>query len=109
VIAFPPFARGSGDPLPARLNNFAGVNQMAGFNVYLYNIPKVTEDGKQVVPVPGNEMKDFENPEEAKKFASTQREKFDRVVVMQKSDDGEKLVERYVDGKFERPEDIVRH
>ena len=82
---------------------------MAGFDVYLYNIPKVTEDGKQVVPVPGNETRNFEDSEEAKKFASAHREKFDRVVVMQKTDDGQKVVERYVDGRFERPEDIVRH
>lgn len=82
---------------------------MAGFDVYLYNIPKVTEDGKQVVPVPGNESKDFEDSDAAKTYASDHREKFDRVVVMQKTEEGQKLVERYVDGKFERPEDIVRH
>ena len=82
---------------------------MAGFEVYLYNIPKVTEDGKQVVPVPGNEAKNFEDSQEAKTFASTHREDFDRVVVIQRTDDGQKLVERYVDGRFERPEDIVRH
>lgn len=81
---------------------------MSGFDVYLYNIPKVTEDGKQVVPVPGNESKSFEAVDEAKNFAASHKEDFDRVVVMQTTDEGQKLVERYVDGRFERPEDIVR-
>jgi hypothetical protein len=81
---------------------------MARYDVYLYNIPKVTEDGKQPIPVPGNQSKEFEQVEEAKKFAAGQKDKFDRVVLMETGDDGQKLVERDLDGKHERPEDIVR-
>lgn len=81
---------------------------MADYEVHMYNIPKVTEDGKQVIPVPGNESKTFEQMEEAKTFATGQKDKFDRVVLMETKDDGQKLIERYVDGKFERAEEIVR-
>jgi hypothetical protein len=81
---------------------------MAGYQVYLYNIPKVSEDGKQVVPVPEGQLKGFDQVEEARTFATGNKDKFDRVVLMQAGDDGQKLVERYVDGKFERSEDIVR-
>jgi hypothetical protein len=81
---------------------------MAGYEVHLYNIPKVSEDGKQAIPVPGNEMKGFDQVEAARKFATEQKEKFDRVMLMEKQDDGQKLIERYVDGVFERAEDIVR-
>lgn len=81
---------------------------MAGYQVYMYNIPKVSEDGKQAIPVPESQLKGFEQMEEARKFATGQKDKFDRVVLMEAKDDGQKLIERYVDGKFERSEDIVR-
>jgi hypothetical protein len=81
---------------------------MAGYQVYMYNIPRVTEDGKEVIPVPENQSKDFEDAGEARKFATGQKDKFDRVVLMEAKEDGQKLIERYVDGKFERAEEIVR-
>jgi hypothetical protein len=81
---------------------------MAGYQVYMYNIPKVSEDGKQAIPVPDSQLKAFEQVEEARNFATGNKDKFDRVVLMQAGDDGQKLIERYVDGRFERSEDIVR-
>lgn len=81
---------------------------MAGYQVYMYNIPKVSEDGKQAIPVPDSQLKGFDEMEEARKFATGLKDKFDRVVLIQTGDDGQKLIERYVDGRFERSEDIVR-
>jgi hypothetical protein len=81
---------------------------MAGYQVYMYNIPKVSEDGKQAIPVPAGQSKAFDEVEEARKFATGHKDKFDRVVLMQAGENEQKLVERYVDGRFERSEDIVR-
>ena len=81
---------------------------MSQYEVYLYNIPKVSEDGKQAIPVPKNETMQFASLDEAKKFAAERKDRFDRAVVMQKDDEGQKLVERYVDGQHETPENIVR-
>jgi hypothetical protein len=81
---------------------------MAGYQVYMYNIPKVSDDGKQSIPVPESQSKGFEQVEEARKFATGQKDKFDRVVLMEAKDDGQKMIERFVDGKFERSEEIVR-
>jgi hypothetical protein len=78
------------------------------FEVYLYNIPKVSEDGKQVIPVPDNRMEEFAGLEEARKFAAEHKDKFDRVVLMRKDDEGQKMLERYVDGQHEDAEAIVR-
>jgi hypothetical protein len=30
------------------------------YKVYLYNIPKVSEDGKQTIPVPDSQVKEFD-------------------------------------------------
>lgn len=78
------------------------------YEVYLYNIPKVSEDGKQAIPVPDSQTKAFDGVDEAKKFAAEQKAKFDRVVLIRKDDEGQKLVERYRDGQHENAEDIVR-
>jgi hypothetical protein len=66
--------------------------------VYLYNIPKVSEDGKQVIPVPDNQVKDFDGVDGAKIFAAEHKNNFDRVVLMQEDSEGQKMALRYVDG-----------
>jgi len=66
--------------------------------VYLYNIPKVSEDGKQVVPVPDSQVKEFDGVDDAKMFAAEHKNNFDRVVLMQADGEGQKIVVRYVDG-----------
>jgi hypothetical protein len=68
------------------------------FQVYLYNVPKVSEDGKQSIPVPDSQVKDFEGVDGAKIFAAEQKNNFDRVVLMQEDVEGQKMVLRYVDG-----------
>jgi hypothetical protein len=68
------------------------------YKVYLYNIPKVSEDGKQAIPVPGSQVKEFDGVEDAKIFAVEHKNSFDRVVLMQEAKEGQKMVVRYVDG-----------
>jgi len=41
------------------------------YEVYLYHIPKVSEDGKQTIPVPGSE--EFDSVDDAKIFAANIR------------------------------------
>jgi hypothetical protein len=69
------------------------------YEIYLYNIPKVSEDGKQAIPVPDSQVKEFASLDDARKFAAEHKNSFDRVVLMQKDDDGQKMVVRYIDGQ----------
>jgi hypothetical protein len=66
--------------------------------VYLYNIPKVSEDGKQAIPVPDSKLREFDGVDDAKIFAAEHKNSFDRVVLMQEDSEGQKMVLRYVDG-----------
>ncbi len=68
------------------------------YKVYLYNIPKVSEDGKQVIPIPDSQVKKFDSSDDAKIFAAENKNNFDRVVLMQEDNDGQKMVMRYLDG-----------
>ena len=78
------------------------------YAVYLYNIPQVSEDGTQSLPVTESQNQTFANLAQAKAFAQQQKQTFDRVVLMQE-ENGQRLVERYVNGQYETPETIVRH
>jgi hypothetical protein len=66
------------------------------YKVYLYNIPKVSEDGKQSIPVPDSQVKEFNGVNDAKMFATERKNNFDRVVLMQEDDEGQRMVVRYV-------------
>jgi hypothetical protein len=68
------------------------------YKVYLYNIPKVSEDGKQAIPVPDSQVKEFNGVDDAKVFAAGYKNSFDRVVLMQEDNEGQKIVVRYTDG-----------
>jgi hypothetical protein len=68
------------------------------YKVYLYNIPKVSEDGKQVIPVPDSRVKEFDGVDDANMFAAEQKNNFERVVLMQEDIEGQKTVVRYVGG-----------
>jgi hypothetical protein len=68
------------------------------YKVYLYNIPRVSEDGKQSITVPDSQVKDFESVDDAKIFAAEHKNGFDRIVLMQEDGEGQKMVVRYVDG-----------
>jgi hypothetical protein len=66
--------------------------------VYLYNIPKVSEDDKKAIPVPDSQVKEFDSVDDAKIFAAERKNNFDRIVLLQEDNEGQKMVVRYVDG-----------
>ena len=68
------------------------------YKVYLYNIPKVSEDGEQAIPIPDSQVKDFDGVADAEIFAAERKNNFDRVVLMQEDDEGQKMVLRYIEG-----------
>jgi hypothetical protein len=68
------------------------------YKVYLYNIPRVSEDGKQAIHVPDSQLKEFDGADDAKIFAAEHKNSFDRVVLMQEDSGGQKMVVRYLDG-----------
>jgi len=68
------------------------------YKIYFYNIPKVSEDGKQSIPVPDSQVKEFDGVDDAKKIAAEHKNNFDRVVLMQEDSEGQKMVVRYMDG-----------
>jgi len=70
-----------------------------GYEVYLYTIPKVSEDGKKSIPGPESKRQEFTNVEGAKSFASEHKDKFDRVVLIESGEEGQRLLERYIDGE----------
>lgn len=67
------------------------------YKVYLYNIPKVSEDGK-AIPVPDSQVKEFNGVDDAKIFAAERKNGFDRVVLIQEDSEGQKMVVNYADG-----------
>lgn len=68
------------------------------YKVYLYNIPKVSEDGNNAIPVPDSQVKEFGGIDDAKIFAAERKNYFDRVMVMQEDNEGQQIVVRYMDG-----------
>jgi hypothetical protein len=68
------------------------------YKVYLYNIPKVSEDGKKAIPVPDSRVKEFDGVDDAKMFAAEHKNNFDRVVLMSEDNEGQKVVVRYMGG-----------
>ena len=68
------------------------------YKVYLYNIPKVSEESNQSISVPDSQVREFDGPEDAKMFAAEYKNNFDRIVLMQEDNEGQKMVVRYIDG-----------
>lgn len=77
---------------------------MERYDVYLYNIPKLSSD-KQAIPVPDSVTKEFDDLDAAKSYAEDARKRADRVVVIKTTDGVQKLVERYIDGKYDAPKE----
>lgn len=77
---------------------------MDKYEVYLHNVPKVSDDGK-VVPIAPHQTREFTDLGEAQKFAADHKNKFDRVVLMGVEGNKPQMLERYMDGEhtvFER-------
>lgn len=71
---------------------------MATYEVFLHNVPKVSDDGK-VVPIAPHQTQEFSELGEAQKFAADHKDKFDRVVVMGVEETKQQMLERYMDGQ----------
>lgn len=81
---------------------------MGTFEVYSYNLPKVSADGKQLLSPGNHEIKAFSARGEATSFAKGKKDSFERVVVIEVNEGAQVLVERYSEGKHELRENIVR-
>ena len=68
------------------------------FKIYLYNIPEVSEYGKQAIPVTGSQVEEFGLLDDAKIFAAEQENNFERGALMQEDNEGEMLIVRRVNG-----------
>lgn len=77
------------------------------YEVFLYNVPKVSEDGEKAIPVPPSETREFEDEEGATKFADERKDDFDRVVVIRREDEKQEKVRRYFDGELEAQSEAV--
>ena len=71
---------------------------MDKYEVYLHNVPKVSEDGK-VVPIAPHKTQEFAELAEAQKFAADHKSKFERVVLMGIEGGKPTMLERYMDGE----------
>lgn len=74
---------------------------MERYDVYMHNVPKVSEDGQKVIPIEGHQKKDFTALEEAQKCAADNKDKFERVVLIRTVEEKQRLIERYIDGVHE--------
>ena len=77
------------------------------YELFLYNIPKVSEDGEKAIPVPPGRTETLDDLEAAKKLAADHKGEFDRVVLFGTVDDKPRMIERYVDGQHEVKEQPV--
>lgn len=77
------------------------------YQVYLYNVPKVSDDGQKAIPVPPSETREFDDEDAAKTFAAEKKDAFDRVVVMKTEEEKQERVERYIEGRHEPREEAV--
>lgn len=81
------------------------------YEVLMFNVPKVSEDGKQALPIPPHKTQSFDDLEKARTFAKSNKDAFERVLLVREDRGTEvthALIERYRYGEFERAEDITR-
>lgn len=83
------------------------------FEVFMYNVPKVSADGKESLPIAGHKTDVFDAIDGARSCAEKHKSEFERVVLVQVDTEDDRqvkheLIERYRDGAFERAEDIIR-
>jgi hypothetical protein len=86
--------------------------ESVAFEVYAYDLPKLTEDGKGALPVKPAVVERLQALDVAEAKMRELGGQFERVQLLQVTKAGDKsepkLVKRIVDGKEERAEDIVR-
>lgn len=71
---------------------------MEQFDVFTYEIPKISDEGKSIPTLPPKTQQ-FEKLTEAQQYALQYKDKFDRVAVIHTVDSNQTLVERYIDGE----------
>jgi hypothetical protein len=74
------------------------------YEVFMFNVPKVSDDGQKAIPVAKSETRELEDLEAAKQLAAERKDEFDRVVVISRDGETQKMVERYIDGQREERE-----
>ncbi len=72
---------------------------MERFDVYLHDVPKVSDDGRKSLPIQPHRTEEFSDLEAARQHAAEHKDAFDRVVVIRTADDKQKMVMRYMDGE----------
>ena len=73
---------------------------MEKYEVFLHNIPKVSEDGMKSLPIePPRAPREFSDLEEARKYGAEHKDAFERVVVIRSVDEKQKMVMRWMDGE----------
>ncbi len=79
---------------------------MEQYDVYLYDIPRVSEDGKRSLPIKPHRTEQLAELEAACRHAAEHKGEFDRAIVIRTIDDQQKMVLRYIDGEeVEIPEE----
>ena len=76
---------------------------MDNYKVYMYNLPRVSEDGKESLPIDPHRTQEFSDVDEAGKYASGNKDSFDRVVLMKQMEEKQEMIARYIDGQKEGP------
>jgi hypothetical protein len=77
---------------------------MENFKVYMYNLPRVSEDGKESIPIDPHRTQEFSDVDNAENFASQNKNSFDRVVLMKQIEEKQEMMMRYIDGQKEVPQ-----
>ncbi len=72
---------------------------MERYDVYLHDVPKVSEDGKKSLPIKPHRGAEFSELEAARKHAAEHKDEFDRVVVMRTMEGEQKMMMRFMDGE----------
>lgn len=72
---------------------------MERYDVYLHDVPKVSEDGKKALPIKPHRTEEFSDLEAASTHAAENKEEFERVTVIRTADNKQKMVARYMDGE----------
>lgn len=69
---------------------------MSKYEVFLYNIPKVSEDGTKSLPIDPHQRQEFTSEEDAQKCSEENKGKFDRVILIHTDDESaQKMIKRF--------------
>jgi hypothetical protein len=86
------------DSFSTRIDIFSSsrVKRMA-IELYMYDLPKVSEDGKDVIETRSSESQRFSDLATAQAFAEQHKNEFDRIVIVESANGRQELKDRYAD------------